>query len=197
MFTPNPTDSANDVLVLVAHPHIEQSHVHRHLMQAARVASNHAAHSIVVRDLYALYPDFWVDVAAEQACLKRARLVVWQHPIHWYGMPPLMKLWVDEVLTMGWAFGPQGTALVDKPLWLVTSTGGTESSYQPSGQHGHPFDAFMPPYQQTAQLCGMRFLKPWVLHGAHHLSELELTQHAQSYAQRLALIDHEELQNDA
>ena len=39
-------------------------------------------------------------------------------------MPPLMKLWVDDVLTFGWAYGPGGTALNGKDLWLVASTGG-------------------------------------------------------------------------
>ncbi len=64
---------------------------------------------VEVRDLYALYPDYLIDVAAEQAALAPARLVVWQHPIHWYGMPPLMKLWLDEVFAFGWAYGPGGT----------------------------------------------------------------------------------------
>src|SRR5438067_5662815 len=49
---------------------------------------------------------FRSDLPAEQAALADARLVVWLHPIHWYGMPALMKLWVDEVLSFGWAYGP-------------------------------------------------------------------------------------------
>ncbi len=185
MSTPaEPSSTCDDVLVLVAHPQIEQSHIHRRLAQAARAAAAQNP-KVVVRDLYALYPDYFVDVAAEQACLSRARLIVWQHPIHWYGMTPLMKLWVDEVLSLGWAYGPDGTALVNKQLWLVTSTGGTEASYQPDGHNRYHFDAFMPPYEQTAVLCGMQFLKPWALHGAHHLAPDNLDDHAASYAKRL------------
>ena len=120
-----------------------------------------------MRDLYALYPDYLIDVAAEQAALAAARLVVWQHPIHWYGMPPLMKLWLDEVLAFGWAYGPGGTALRGKDLWLVATTGGAEDSYRPDSYNRYFFDAFLPPYEQTAALCGMRFLPPLLLHGAH------------------------------
>ena len=98
-----------DIVVLVAHPQLEHSRVNRALMQAARASGR--AGRVEVRDLYALYPDYLIDVAAEQAALAAARLVVWQHPIHWYGMPPLMKLWLDEVLAFGWAYGPGGTAL--------------------------------------------------------------------------------------
>ena len=42
---------------------------------------------------------------------RAARLVVWLQPIHWYSMPPLLKLWLDEVLAFGWAYGPGGDAL--------------------------------------------------------------------------------------
>jgi len=175
-----------DVLVLVAHPHLEQSRVNRALMRAAARCAAANAGRVEVRDLYALYPDYLVDVDAEQALLARARLVVWQHPLHWYHMPPLMKLWVDEVLGFGWAYGPGGTALRGKDLWLVTSTGGSEASYQPQGYNRHFFDAFLPPYEQTAALCGMRFLPPLVLHGAHRLDEATLAGHAQVYAQRLS-----------
>ena len=47
----------------------------------------------------------------EQAALADAELIVWQHPIQWYSMPALMKLWVDEVLAFGWAYGP--AAVID------------------------------------------------------------------------------------
>ena len=77
-----------------------------------------------------------------------------------------MKLWLDEVLAYGWAYGPGGTALQGKDLWLVATTGGPESSYHPQSYNRYFFDAFLPPYEQTAALCGMRFLPPLLLHGA-------------------------------
>ncbi|MEO8153293.1 MAG: NAD(P)H-dependent oxidoreductase [Rhizobacter sp.] len=170
-----------DILVITAHPQMEMSRINRALMRAAAEVPR-----VEVRDLYALYPDYLIDVAAEQAALKSAQLVVWQHPIHWYHMPPLMKLWVDEVLSFGWAYGPDGKALVGKDLWLVASTGGPDDSYQPSSYNRYHFEAFLPPYEQTATLCGMRFLPPMVLHGAHHLAPSELEAHAKTLSDRLA-----------
>ena len=181
--------SRADVLVIVAHPQLEQSRANRRLMQAAAAVTETAdgvAPRVSVRDLYALYPDYLIDTAAEQAALADARLVVWQHPIHWYHMPPLMKLWVDEVLTFGWAYGPDGDALRGKDLWLVATTGGPEDSYRPDRYNRYFFDAFLPPYEQTAALCGMRFLPPLMLHGAHKTSEREIRDHATVYGRRLA-----------
>jgi glutathione-regulated potassium-efflux system ancillary protein KefF len=172
-----------EIVVLVAHPQQEHSRVHRRLMQAAAMA---APARVEVRDLYALYPDYLVDVPAEQALLADAKLVVWQHPIHWYGMPPLMKLWLDEVFAFGWSYGPGGQALQGKDLWLVASTGGAEASYRPDGYNRYFFDAFLPPYEQSAALVGMRFLPPLLLHGAHRIGDEALAAHADLYAQRLA-----------
>jgi glutathione-regulated potassium-efflux system ancillary protein KefF len=173
-----------DILVLAAHPQLEHSRVTRTLMRAAARVPGGAAR-IEVRDLYALYPDYWIDTVAEQAALAAARLVVWLHPIHWYAMPPLMKLWLDEVFAFGWAYGPGGRALRGKDLWLVASTGGPASSYRPDGYNRYFFDAFLHPYEQTAALAGMRWLPPLVLHGAHRVGDAVLAAHGEMLAERL------------
>jgi glutathione-regulated potassium-efflux system ancillary protein KefF len=170
----------SDILLLLAHPDLKHSRVHAALRNALAHAPAGDAACWALRDLYALYPDYCIDVAAEQAALKAARLVVWLHPLHWYGMPPLLKLWLDEVFAYGWAYGPGGTQLNGKDLWLVVSTGGTEASYRPDGHNRFFIDAFWPPYEQTAQLAGM----PLVLHGAHHVTQDEITEHVDT------LVDH-------
>ncbi|MGZ5129818.1 MAG: glutathione-regulated potassium-efflux system oxidoreductase KefF [Caldimonas sp.] len=184
--SPAPAPAGAEILVLVAHPELEQSRANRRMLRAARALQAAAPPGrIEVRDLYALYPDYLIDIASEQAALTAARLVVWQQPIHWYGMPPLLKLWVDDVLAFGWAYGPGGRALRGKDLWLVASTGGPEDSYRPDSYNRYFFEAFLPPYEQTAALCGMRFLPPLMLHGAHKASEVEIAAHAEAYARQL------------
>jgi glutathione-regulated potassium-efflux system ancillary protein KefF len=170
------------ILILVAHPQLAQSRVTRALMRRAAGLGE----SVELRDLYARYPDYWIDTDAERAALEAARLVVWLHPLHWYGMPPLMKLWLDDVLGFGWAYGPGGDALRGKDLWLVTSTGGPEDSYRPGGYNRFFFDAFLPPYEQTAALVGMRWLPPMTLHGAHRIDDAALAAHADVFGERVA-----------
>jgi glutathione-regulated potassium-efflux system ancillary protein KefF len=167
-------------LVLAAHPNWRDSRVNRRLVEAARGVAG-----VQVRDLYALYPDFDIDIAAEQDAAQQAALIVLLHPIQWYSMPPLQKLWFDEVLAYGWAYGHGGTALQGRDMWLAATTGGPESSYHPQNYNRYFFDAFMPPYEQTAALCGMRFLPPLVLHGARRASEEEIAHHATVFVERL------------
>jgi glutathione-regulated potassium-efflux system ancillary protein KefF len=174
-------ESFVSVLVIAAHPHWRESRVNRRLRDAAA-----ALPRVEVRDLYHLYPDYDVDVPAEQERLAAAQLVVLLHPIQWYAMPALMKLWLDEVFTHGWAYGRDGHALEGKDLWLVATTGGPEASYHPQGYNRYFFDAFLPPYEQTAALCGMRFLPPLVLHGAHRADIAELEAHVTMFRDRLS-----------
>jgi glutathione-regulated potassium-efflux system ancillary protein KefF len=170
----------DDILVLLAHPDLRRSRVSRRLAERLQ-----AEPGVRLRDLYALYPDYWIDVAAEQAALEPARLVVWLQPVHWYGAPPLLKLWMDEVLTLGWAFGAGGRQLAGKDLLLVASSGGAAEGYREGGVHGQAFEAFLPPYQQTAALCQMRFLEPLLLHGAHHRSLAQIEAFAETLLERL------------
>ncbi|TWO70521.1 NAD(P)H dehydrogenase [Caenimonas sedimenti] len=173
--------TAPRVVLLAAHPNWRESRVNRLLRDRAA-----SLPGVAVRDLYGAYPDYDIDIAAEQQQAGGADLIVLLHPIQWYSMPALQKLWLDEVLAYGWAYGPGGTALQGKDLWLVATTGGPESSYHPQSYNRYFFDAFLPPYEQTAALCGMRFLPPLLLHGAHRASPDEITQHVQVFGERLA-----------
>ena len=168
------------IYLIAAHPNWRNSHVNRRLLTIASTVE-----CVDINDLYSRYPDYCIDVPAEQARLVAAQLIVLLHPIHWYSMPALQKLWLDDVLSYGWAYGAGGDALRGKDLWLVASTGGPESSYHPQGYNRYFFDAFLPPYEQTAALCGMRFLPPLLLHGANSLPELEVAQHIETFRQRL------------
>jgi glutathione-regulated potassium-efflux system ancillary protein KefF len=171
-----------EILVIAAHPQLADSRVTRQLLH--KLASLDPQR-VVVHDLYARYPDYFIDVAAEQKALVEARLVVWLHPIHWYSMPPMMKLWLDDVFAFGWAYGPGGDQVRGRDLWLVASTGGPEEAYRPDGYNRYFFDAFMHPYDQTAALVGMRWLPPLVLHGAHRVTDAEVQAHAVVFIQRL------------
>jgi glutathione-regulated potassium-efflux system ancillary protein KefF len=191
------------IYLIAAHPAWRESRVNSRLLEAAQALAG--ALPLDIQDLYGSYPDYHIDVAAEQARVDRARLLVLLHPIQWYSVPALQKLWFDEVLTYGWAFGPAtseagsheqapagtpGTALRGKDCWLVTTTGGPAESYSAESYNGQPFEAYLSPYRQTAAVCGMRFLPPLVLHGAHGASRQDIDAHAEAFAERLRSYPH-------
>ncbi len=180
------------VLVIQAHPYPDKSRANRALLRATEDLAG-----VEQRSLYDLYPDFSIDVPSEQAALLRASTVVWQHPIYWYTAPALLKLWFEKVLLVGWAYGPEGTALHGKKCLWVPTTGADERGYSVQGEHTFPFEAFMPVVQQTARFCGMTWLEPLVLHGAHRISQEELRAFAARYRARLESLVSDEEATDA
>ena len=169
------------ILIVHAHPYPQRSRAGRALLDAVRDLPR-----VEVRSLYDLYPDFDIDVAAEQAALTRADLVVWLHPLYWYSVPAMLKHWFDVVLLSGWAYGEGGNALRGKHCLWVATTGGQASSYASSGAHQVPFHEFEAPIRQTAQFCGMVWEPPLVLHGAQAVGEDEIAVAAAVFRQRLA-----------
>lgn len=166
------------VLVLFAHPRLERSRANARLLA-------HVPGNVTFHDLYECYPDFDVDVAAEQARLLAHDVVVWHHPLYWYSAPPLVKQWIDLVLAFGWAYGPGGTALRGRTLFHVVTTGGGTTAYQTDGMHGWTLAEFLRPLQRTATLCGMRWLPPFAVHGTHRLSEDDLERAGRRYGRLL------------
>lgn len=173
------------VLVLFAHSTAHFSRVNRKLADAARGLDH-----VDVHDLYEAYPDFYIDVPAEQARAEAAGMIVFLHPFQWYGMPALMKEWVDTVLLPGWAYGRGGTALHGKHYLLAVTTGSPAEDYAQGQAHGRAFEDYLSPYRQTAALCGMRWAEPHVLHGAHRVDDAVVEAHADAFVRRLAAFIH-------
>jgi glutathione-regulated potassium-efflux system ancillary protein KefF len=89
------------------------------------------------------------------------------------------------VLAHGWAYGEGGTMLRGKDCLWVATTGGPSEWYAPDGPHAHPFAAFAPHVRQTARFCGMNWLEPIVVHGAHRVGDDALAASARAYRERL------------
>ncbi len=161
------------ILVLYEHPRPEASRVNQAMADAVRDVDG-----VAVRDLYALYPDFHIDVTA-------AEVIVFHHPLLWYAGPPILKQWIDAVLLHGWAYGSGGTALRCKSVLSAVSVGGKADAYQHDGFHHYTVADFLRPYERTATLCGMTYLPPFVFYGSYAANEMDIHRHAQEYRQRL------------
>jgi glutathione-regulated potassium-efflux system ancillary protein KefG len=149
------------VLILFAHPVLERSRVNRKLLDAVR-----GLPEVTIHDLYEVYPTLGIDVAREQALLLEHDAIVFQHPFYWYSAPAILKEWQDLVLEHGWAYGAGGDALRGKLTLNAISTGGPEHAYRREGYNRFTMRELLAPWDQTAHLCGMRFLAPFVVHAA-------------------------------
>jgi glutathione-regulated potassium-efflux system ancillary protein KefG len=175
-------------LILFAHPRLEKSKINHALL--ARVPK-HA--DLTFNDLYENYPDFNIDINREKELLLAHDVILWQHPFYWYSCPPLLKQWIDLVLEFEWAYGPGGTALQGKMIFNVITTGGAPEAYQHEGRNRFTVNEFLAPFDQTATLCKMIYLPPFVVQGTHRLSDEKLKAEADQYEKLLHGLLHDQI----
>jgi glutathione-regulated potassium-efflux system ancillary protein KefG len=180
------------VLILFAHPALEKSRVHRRL-----VAEMPQLPGLTFHDLYEEYPTFNIDVKREQQLLLDHDIIVLQHPFFWYSTPPIVKQWEDLVLEHGWAYGSRGTALRGKAMLSIISTGGGASTYQRDGYNRYTIRELLSPIEQTAYLCKMRYLPPYLIQGTHRMTEADIDQAAQRYRQLLTWLHDDRIDRRA
>jgi NAD(P)H dehydrogenase (quinone) len=152
-----------------------------------------------------LYGDGWdpilideggCDVEAEQAKLCRANLLVLQFPLWWYGMPAILKGWVDRVFQAGFAFdvtdpttgrsrkyGDGG--LAGRRALAVVTAGDRPGSLEPRGISGSIEDVLWPLLHGTFWYTGMEALRPHLVAQARNLGSDRLTHVEADLAHRL------------
>ena len=125
----------------MAHPAMERSRANKAMVEAALNAPG-----VTFVDLYETYPDFVIDVPAEQQRLVSHPVIALQFPMYWYSTPALLKEWLDLVWLHGFAYGRGGTALKGKSLFVACTTSGDEAAYQPARRQPlHPRGVPAPP----------------------------------------------------
>jgi len=179
------------VLIQFAHPALEKSRVNQRLLEAASDVP-----LVTVNDLYEQYPDFDIDIDREQELLLRHDYVLLHHPMYWYSAPAMTKQWIDLTLEHGWAYGRQGNALTGKKMMNVMTTGGRQEAYQEAGYNRYTVRQFLAPFEQTALLCKMLYLPPFVVHGTHRIAEEGILEAVQQYRTLLERLTADEFNPD-
>ena len=174
----------NRILILFAHPLFEKSNINDALVKNIPDSPN-----ITFHDLYQEYPEFDIDMKREQQFLLMHDIIIWHHPMYWYSCPPLLKQWIDIVLEHGWAYGKEGKALQGKTLMQVITTGGRKENYNPTGRDRYTITQLLEPFNQTAKVCNMTYIPPFVVHGAHSMTQEEYTENGKLYRQILEYLE--------
>lgn len=132
---------------------------------------------VTFHDLYQAYPDFDIDVEHEQHLLEGHDLIVFHHPFYWYSSPALIKEYLDLVFEHDWAFGHNGNALKGKNLLQVISTGAKAENYCSEGSHHYTIHELLTPMRQTALLCKMEYVPPFMVYGTLDITDEAIEKH--------------------
>ena len=89
------------------------------------------------------------------------------------------------MLEHGWAYGTGGDALHGKEWLSAITMGGPAVAYLHDGYHGHTVRQFLAPLEQTAALCGLVVLPPFLVYGSLAMDDTTMTRHAADYQRTL------------
>ena len=117
-------------LVLFAHPYFEHSTTNVRLLECYE-AMDH----VTVRDLYEDYPDFHIQPFRERKRIVEYQRIIFHFPIIWFGLPPLLKLWIDEVFDMRWITETGLNILSGKDALIVTMCRSGSERGKPSADY--------------------------------------------------------------
>jgi len=183
------------IAILFFHPLSHKSRVNSVLLQSVKDMEG-----ITIQHMYDLYPDFHIDVKAEQKLLLEHDIIIWQHPFYWYSSPSLLKEWIDLVLEHGFAYGRTGRALEGKQIMTAITTGGRKEAYSTADSDRYSIRQLLAPFEQTVHLCRMDYLPPFVVHGTHLLEKEDILKAGSEFRTILqalhdGIIDNDEILN--
>lgn len=177
------------ILIVFAHPAFHKSRINKKLVENIQ-----GMKGITFNNLYEKYPDFFIDVKKEQKLLLQHDVIIWHHPFYWYSCPALLKEWIDLVLEHNFAYGANGRALEGKTAMSVISSGGSKQVYCEKGSNHFTINQFLAPFIQTANLCKMEYLPPFVVHGSHKITNSEIDKYVSDYKKLISGLRDETLQ---
>lgn len=139
---------------------------------------------------------FVPELEAELAKLEAADLVVWQFPLWWFGLPAILKGWVDRVFAMGRTYG--GGRIYETGIFrgrramLSLTTGGPQAAYQPGGFNGDMEAILRPIHRGMLAFEGFSVLAPQVSYGPARANDAQRQEWLAAWAQRLRAIEGEQ-----
>lgn len=169
------------LLLLYAHPEAHDSVANKVLLRPAEQLEH-----VTVHDLYAHYPDFFIDIPHEQQLLREHNIIIFQHPLYTYSCPALLKEWLDRVLSRDFATGVNGNALAGKYWRSVLTTGEPEGVYFTKGCNiRYSIGDILLPFKLTATMCHMHWLPPILVYLARRQKPEVLKNYAITYGEWL------------
>lgn len=148
-------------LIIYGHPAPELSTANA---EALRVVTEALGENVEVREIASHRINGSFDIAAEQQALVEADVIVLQFPVFWYSVPALLKQWLDDVFTYGFAYGSGGDKLAGKTLVVAASAGGNAETYAEKLPNNFP--ELFNPLENSTVFSSMKWAEPVYVYSA-------------------------------
>lgn len=138
---------------------------------------------------------FAPHIEIEQQKVEWCDLMIWQFPLWWFGVPAILKGWVDRVFAMGRTYGSghfyEAGIFKGKKAMLSLTTGGVPESYVKGGYNGDLTGMLRPLHRGILQFTGFTVLQPQVVYGPARIGEEQRKEELAGWQSRLKHIFNE------
>ncbi|MDX2211990.1 MAG: NAD(P)H-dependent oxidoreductase [Oculatellaceae cyanobacterium bins.114] len=135
---------------------------------------------------------FAPDIQAEQDKLDWCDVLIFQFPIWWFGLPGILKGWVDRVFAMGRIYGGgrwyDNGVFQGKRAMLSLTTGGGPSIFGETGLNGDIHAILYPINHGIFRFVGFDVLPPFIAWSVSRVDDDTRQKYLESYAERLLTI---------
>lgn len=170
------------ILLISGHPNLNLSRISNALLNRL------AAEEVTLHRLSEIHRDYQFDVHAEQELLAQHDRIVLLFPLYWYSCPAIMKKWIDDVFTPGFAYARHGDKLQGKEFLVATTVGAPEAGYRAGGFNSYTVDELLRPFQQTVSYVGGRYLTPIVVYESVFICDVAIAAVADDVASAVQAI---------
>lgn len=133
------------------------------------------------------------DIAAELEKLRSADFILFNFPVYWFGMPAILKGWIDRVFVSGVCYGGRRIydrgGLTGKRAMLAFSLGGREHMFGPGAIHGELDTLLRPIEQGMLAYVGLTVLPHFAAYHVPYISEEARAECLERYRQHLLALD--------
>ncbi|TMM58643.1 NAD(P)H-dependent oxidoreductase [Maribacter algarum] len=130
---------------------------------------------------------FSEDVFTEMKLLEEADVLILNFPLWWFGMPAILKGWVDRVLAYGFAYGGEYGLYKEgrfqgKKAFLSITTGSPNTFYTEEGTHGRSLENILLNINEgIIGLVGFDVLQPYIAYSVSRISEEKRKKYIEDY----------------
>lgn len=136
---------------------------------------------------------FAADLSTEIGRLLRADLLILQFPMWWFGMPAMLKGWIDRVFAFGSAYDFGQTweegVFTGRRAMLSVSTSAPAAAFAPDGRNGDIERILWPIHAGILGIVGYTVMPPFVAHGIPFIGEEAMNAELDRYHHMLENIE--------
>ena len=142
--------------------------------------------NLVFKDLYEEYPDFHIATFRERKRIRDFERLIFHFPLIWFGLPPLLKLWIDEVFDMNW-IPKEDDPLSNKDAAIIVTIGGKEENYLENGLYETTIPELMKQLTLSLKVNNIDMMEIFAIHNSDDLKEDELKKISQNIKAKLEI----------